>query len=145
MTEEETKAAERKAEKKGSKKEGKKRAREESEPEVVEVEMPLRKKSERELDFVFKKWVAEKLELAEDRSERLERAVERIGQTLESVCGILRRMEEGVPGSEVGSEDEMETERTLRDGAEESEKADESEKKAEEKDKEAEDDVQMVE
>jgi len=133
------------ADKKGMKKEGKKRVREESDSEVVEVAMPPRKKSSgQELGVQWKKWVVERLEIAEARSERLEEAVRNIGQTLESVCGILRRIEEGVPDdSELGSD--TEAEQTLKDVGEELEKADEkSEKESEEKSEEV-GDVEMVE
>ena len=136
------------AEKKGTK-EGKKRAREESESEmVVEVAMPPRKRADRGADAPWRKWVMDRLDVAEARSERIEEAVGRIGQTLEAVCGILKRMEEGVPDeSEAGSESEAEE--TLREVADESEKA-EAEEKAEEmseekKDSEEVGDVEMVE
>jgi hypothetical protein len=140
MTEEATNAVA--AEKKGIK-DGKKRAREESDPEVVEVEMPDRKKSafaNRGLDLHWKKWVMERLDVAEARSERIEDAIGKIGQTLESVCGLLRRAEGEVPDeSEQGSDEEAE--QTLRDVGDGSEKAEEkSEKKPEE-----DGDVEMVE
>jgi hypothetical protein len=144
MTEEGTYAAE----KKGTKKEGKKRAREESDSEVVEVAMPPRKKTGQELEVQWKKWVVERLEIAEARSERIEAGVGKIQQTLEAVCGLLRRMEEGVPDeSEQGSD--TEAEQTLREVVDESEKADEAEEKTEEesekKDSEEVGDVEMEE
>jgi hypothetical protein len=108
----------------GTKKEGKKRAREESEPEVVEVEPTdrMRKMTGRNKDAEWKRWMKERLEKVEQSTARIEGSLVKIAETCEAICEFLKHAEEP-EGSERGSEEEEVEDQTLRDAEGDSEVA----------------------
>jgi hypothetical protein len=107
-----------------SKKEGKKRAREESESDAAEVEPSDRgrKMLGRNKDVEWKRWMKERLEKVEQRTEQIEEALGKIAGTMEAICEFLRKAEEP-EGSDQGSEEEEVEDQTLRDAEGDSEVA----------------------